>query len=182
MLELNFTPYPTLVTERLVLRELSLDDAPEMFIQRSHPVIGKFIKRAPAVNIDEAREFIERMLQNEKNNESITWAITLKDENKLIGSICLWNIEKETHVAEVGYSLHYDYFGKGIMNEALSEIVKYGFEKMNLHRIDAYTNKNNSASLKLLLRNKFDRNHTFEANYEDKEELEYNVIYTLEKP
>ncbi len=178
MLALNFTPFPILTTNRLVLRKLNLEDAEEMFVQRSHPEIQKYIKRTPAANMEEAKAFIEKVLHNEKNNETITWAITLKGTNKLIGSICLWNIEKEKHLAEVGYSLHPDYFGKGIMSEVIATVIIYGFEKMKLTRIDAYTNKNNLASLRLLEKNMFIRNHTFEKEYEDKKELEYNVIYT----
>jgi len=181
MTELNFTPFPALTTKRLWLRELRLNDAPEMFIQRSHPEIRKYIKKAPAANIGEAIEFIERMLRQQKNNETITWAITLQGEQKLIGSICLWNIEKESRLAEVGYSLHPDYFGKGIMTEALTAIMAYGFRDMDLHRMDAYTNKNNKASLRLLEKNNFKRNLEFEKVYANKEELGYNVIYTLKK-
>ena len=95
-----------------------------------------------------------------------------------MGLICLWNIEKENDLAEVGYSLHHAYFGKGIMNEVLARVVKFGFEEVKLKRIDAYTNKNNTASLKLLEKNKFVRNLAFEQEYEDKEEMEYNTIYT----
>ena len=67
------------------------------------------------------------------------------------------------------------------MSEVLSKIITYGFEEMNLRRMDAYTNKNNIKSLKLLEGTNFIRNHAFEKIYEDKEELEYNVIYTREK-
>jgi len=179
MLNLNFHPFPTLSTGRLLLRELSLEDAPEIFIQRSHPVIQKYIKRQPAANIEEAKQFIERMLRQEKNNETITWAIVPKGEIKLIGLLCLWNIEKENQLAEVGYGLHPDHFSKGIMTEALLEVAAFGFKKIKLQRIDAYTNKNNRASLRLLEKNGFTRNVAFEETYPDKEELEYNTIYTL---
>ena len=96
--------------------------------------------------------------------------------------MCLWNIEKENDLAELGYSLHPDYFGKGIMSEALLKIIAYGFENMKLRRIDAYTHKHNQPSLKLLAKHGFVRNTAFEAVYKDKAELEYNVIYTLDKP
>lgn len=179
MIVLNFEPFPILQTERLVLRKVTLVDAPEVFIQRSHPEIQKYIKRQPALSIDDAEQFIEKITTQEKNQESITWAITLKAEPKLIGSICLWKIEKENEKAEVGYSLHPDHFAKGIMSEALTQVCKFGFETMKLKCIDAYTNKENKSSLRLLNRNGFKRNVPFENESVSKEELEYNVVYTL---
>ncbi|WP_317897392.1 GNAT family N-acetyltransferase [Aurantibacillus circumpalustris] len=178
MLYPNFEPFPHLTTDRLILRKLEIEDAPEVFVQRSDPTINKFIKRESAKNIEEAKEWILKVLNNEKNNESITWVICLKGETKSIGTICLWNIERVLDKAEVGYSLHFNYFGKGLMNEALMKVVNYGFEEMKLKRIDAYTNKDNTASLKLLQKNKFFRNLEFENDYENKDELEYNTIHT----
>lgn len=179
MLNLNFTPFPTLTTDRLVLRKLVLEDAPEIFIQRSHPTIQKFIKREPPKTIEDARTWLKMVLEREQENESITWAIVLKGNERLIGTICLWNIEKESDMAETGYSLHPDHFQKGIMNEAMEAVTAYGFDVMKLKRMDAYTHKDNVASRRLLEKNGFERNLDFESTYEDKAELEYNVIYTL---
>lgn len=176
---IHFTPFPELTTERLMLRKLSLDDAAEIFVQRSHPTIQKFIHRAPAQNIEEAKAWMEMVLRQEQNNESVTWAIVPQGATRLIGTICLWNIEKELDRAEIGYSLHPDHFRQGIMNEALSAVTAYGLGVMKLKRIDAYTHRDNAASRKLLARNGFERNLDFESVYEDKAELEYNVIYTL---
>lgn len=176
---ISFTPFPVLTTDRLILRKLSMDDAEEVFVQRSHPEIQKFIKREPAKNIDDAKAWLAMVLEKEANNESITWAIVLKGTTKLIGSICLWNIEKELDRAEVGYALHPDHFRQGIMGEAMSAITTYGFEVMKLKRIDAYTHKDNVASRTLLGKNGFERNLDFESAYGDQEELEYNVIYSL---
>lgn len=127
MLELNFTPFPVLKTDRLLLRKLTVEDTEEIFIQRSHPTINKFIKREPPKRIEDAEAWLAMVLKHEENNESITWGIVLKGSTKLIGSICLWNIQKELDLAEVGYSLHPDHFGKGIMHEAMYTIVAYGF-------------------------------------------------------
>ena len=182
MLQLNFDPFPDLVTDRIILRKLCVEDAPEVFVLRSNSLINKFINREPAKNNKDAEEWILMVLEQEKNGNSINWAITLKGESKLIGSICLWNIERELERAEVGYSLHVDFFAKGIMNEVLEKVLSYGFEKMKLKRIDAYTHKENVASLKLLKRHKFERNLAFENDFEDKEELEYNTIHTLLSP
>lgn len=175
----NFTPFPILTTENLVLRKLTLQDCSQVFSLRSDPIVNKFIKREPTLNMQDAENWILKVLDQEDANKSVNWAITLKDDDKLIGQICLWNIENEKDLAEVGYSLLPDFFGKRIMDEALKAVISYGFETLNLMRIDAYTQKDNDRSIKLLRNNHFARNFEFEKIYPDKEELEYNSIYTL---
>jgi ribosomal-protein-alanine N-acetyltransferase len=181
MLNLNFDPFPTLRTQRLILRELTLKDAEEVFIQRSNPEINKYIHRTPALNSEEAIQFIQKITEQQKNKHSITWAITKNDSTKLIGSICLWNIDPLHNTAEVGYSIHPDFFKQGLMNESLIAVIKYGFGIMNAIRIDAFTNQKNIASLSLLARNGFERNTELELNLEDQTELTYNQIFSLKR-
>jgi ribosomal-protein-alanine N-acetyltransferase len=181
LLNINFIPFPLLATSRLSLRNITFEDVNEIFIQRSDPRILKYIKRLPVKNLLEAEEWIKKINGQEKRNESVMWGIVPKGEKKLIGTACYWNIEVEDHRAELGYSLHPDYFGKGIMHEALSAIIPYGFNSMNLKSINAFTNKDNLQSLNLLKRNGFRRNLFFENEKVDKEELEYNVVYTLNR-
>lgn len=114
-----------------------------------------------------------------KNNESIIWAITQKGDTKLIGTICFWNIIKEHYRAEIGYSLLYDFQGKGIMQEAMSAIIKYGFEKMNLHSIEANVNPANESSIKLLERNDFIKEAYFKENYFYDGKFLDTAIYSL---
>lgn len=180
MLHLQFTPFPFFETERLVLRELHENDAPEVFVQRSHPVINKFIKREAARNEADALDWIRKQADRQSRAEGVLWAIALRDQPKLIGTACFWNIERENERAELGYSLHHDYFNRGIMTEALTPLINYGFEVMKLKCIDAYTNKDNNSSRKLLEKLGFKRNIPFENEFVDKEELEYNVVYSLE--
>jgi ribosomal-protein-alanine N-acetyltransferase len=179
MLDLNFDPFPVLKTQRLILRELSLNDSKEIFIQRSHPEIAKYIHRPIAKDINEAIQFIQKVTLNQKNEESITWAISKIADPLLIGTICLWNIDKMHDTAELGYSLHPDHFKQGLMNEAVVAVCDYGFRQIKVRRIDAFTNKNNQPSLSLLARNGFTRNQHLEVALEDKTELEYNQIFSL---
>ncbi len=84
--------------------------------------------------------FLKRIDELEKNTEAVTWGIALRNEPQLIGTICLWNIQKEHYRAEVGYNLHPDYWAKGIMQEAIKEVIDYGFNVMKLHSIEANVN------------------------------------------
>ncbi len=179
MLTLNFTPFPTITTERLILRQLTMDDINDLFWLRSNELVGKYIPRPPYKSVDEASAFIPKIDTNIANNESILWGITLKNENKIIGTICLWNIHKEHYRGEVGYELHPDFWNRGIMQESLVAIINYGFQDMKLHSIEAVINPDNAATIKLLERNHFVKEAHFKENFFHKNSFQDTVIYSL---
>jgi len=154
-MQIQFNPFPDLHTERLHLRQLALSDEQEIYIQRSDARILKYIDRPKANNLDDARAFIQKIIANIAANESVYWAITLKNNPMLIGTICLWNIEPEKSSVEIGYSLHPDFQGQGYMQEALEIVLDYAFETMQAKIIEAFTNPANAASIRLLQKNKF---------------------------
>src|SRR3982751_1592761 len=115
----SFTPFPVLTTTRLLLRRLSIDDAPEIFALRSDPIVNKYLERIKARSIEDAVDFIKKINFGIDADQSIYWAISFKGELGLIGTICLWNFSDEENKAEIGYELLPSYHGKGIMHEAL---------------------------------------------------------------
>ncbi|MGI8583535.1 MAG: GNAT family N-acetyltransferase [Chitinophagaceae bacterium] len=165
MLVINFNPFPILSTRRLELRQVNQQDINEIFFLRSDKRVLQFLGKAPEGSTEETSLFIKKISELENNNDGILWGIKLKEEKKLIGTICYWNIAKEHYRAELGYVLHPDFHGKGIMQEALSEVIKYGFTSMNLHSVEANTDPNNLSSTKLLERNNFIREGFFKENY-----------------
>jgi len=179
MLKINFNPFPLITTERLLLRQVEKSDVNEIFFLRSNENVMKYIDRPPAKYLDDAYEFIQKITDLEKNNDAVTWAITIKEDAVLIGTICYWNIQKEHYRAEVGYVLHPNYWGKGIMQEALSEVLKYGFKVMNLHSVEANVNPDNKTSIKLLERNNFTREAYFKENYFYDGKFLDTAIYSL---
>lgn len=176
MNEINFTPFPTLMTERLILRQITIEDLNEFFILKSDERLLKNYY-AKAKTYEEARQFLHSINDGIDKNEWILWGITAKNENKLIGSICFWNISKEQSKAEIGYEMMFDWHGKGIMAEAVKAVIEYGFESMNLDSIEALPYLNNVKSIKLLERNNFIRGTSFKEN-DSSEEM---VIYEYRK-
>jgi len=147
MLQLNFSPFPELQTQRLLLRKIEQQDAAEIFFLRSDEEVLRFIGKEPAKNIKEAEEFIKKIGQAAETGDSIMWGITLKeDPSALIGTICYWRIQKENYRAEMGYVLHPGYWRRGFMKEAIHEIIEYGFKTMGLHSIEARIHADNAAS------------------------------------
>jgi ribosomal-protein-alanine N-acetyltransferase len=179
MLTINFTPFPILETERLVLRRVNENDVNEIFAIRSNPETMKYIPRPLVKTIDDALEHIAMIDAKIEDNEGINWAITYKNSPKLIGIIGHYRIKPEHHRAEIGYMLHPEYNGKGIITEAVQEVVKYGFNEMKLHSIEAVIDPENQGSEKVLQKcgfikeAHFKENEFFEGRYLD------SVIYSI---
>ena len=176
---LNFTPFPTLTTERLVLRKFEKTDAPEVFRFRGDEKVAQYIARPVMKAMEEAEMYIEKMRKGAEENEFVQWGMTLKETNKIIGSICLWNIQKEHYRADVGYEMHSHFWGKGIMSEALKAVIDYGFNTMKLHSIAAWVDPANIASIKLLERNNFVKEAYFKESYYLKGNFVDSVVYSL---
>lgn len=179
MLTINFSPFPNLETERLLLRRVDSNDIKEIFALRSNPETMKYIPR-PLVKTDEdALEHIAMIDSKIDSNEGINWAITLKDNPKLIGIIGHYRIKPEHYRAEIGYMLLPEYQGKGIISEAVKEAVKYGFNVMNLHSIEAIIAPDNYGSAKVLEKNGFVKEaHLRENEFYEGRFLD-TVIYSI---
>lgn len=152
---MNENQFTEIKTERLVLRKLKNSDWEMISYLRSDKQVNEFVKRPNANSKEKALEFISKINLGIDATTSFYWAITKKESEQMIGSICLWNFSKDQKRAEVGYDLSPDFQRKGIMNEALKSILKFGFETLNLNLIEACTHKNNESSKKLLERNDF---------------------------
>ena len=179
MNELSFFPFPDLYTERLVLRQLRLTDDNEIMVLRSDEKILQFLTISKCNSLAEAKEFIEKINNYIKNNESIYWGITEKNSETIIGTICLWNISKENFRAEIGYVLHPDFHGRGFMSEALDVVLEYGFNKMKLHSIEAHVHPDNNSSIKLLQKKGFTKEAFFKENVFFNGKFSDTAVYSI---
>jgi ribosomal-protein-alanine N-acetyltransferase len=161
----NFTPFPVLKTERLILRQLVIGDANEIFALRSDGNVNKYLDRKPGRSIDDAKIFIQAIDENIQRNDSIYWAITLNGSDKLIGTICLFDFSDDNLKAEIGYELLPGFQGKGIMQEAASKVIDFGIQHIVLNSIEAYTHSENQSSTKLLEKFNFKKTSLGEGNF-----------------
>ena len=181
MLEINFNPFHNIETERLVLRRVDKNDVEEIRKLRGNPETMKYIPRPLVKTVDDALEHIALIESKIENNEGINWAITLKDNPKLIGIIGHYRIKPEHYRAEIGYMILPEFNGKGIVTEAINEVVNYGFNIMKLNSIEAIIDPKNKASEKVLLKNGFVKEaHILENEYYDGKFID-SVIYSLLK-
>lgn len=169
--------FPQLSTERLVLRKLETSDWKMISYLRTDPKVNQFVKRSMAETEEKALQFIKKTVLDINTGSLVQWCICTNNNPEMIGTICLWNISKDRKTAEVGYDLIPAFHKKGIMNEALREVLRFGFENLDLQMIEAFTQLDNLASKNLLIRNGFILN--------DKrvdEDNSKNHIYELLKP
>ena len=151
MLELNFSPFPDITTERLLLRRMTRQDAGEIYLLRSNDDVMKYIDRPKALSIQDAEDFLDRINESLEVSDGISWGITLKENPaKLIGTIGYWRMKKEHYRAEIGYMLNPAFWKKGIMKEAIFVVLDFGFNIMGLHSIEANINPGNAASAGVL--------------------------------
>ena len=146
MLNGAFTPFPILTTERLTLRQLIINDEQEIFTLRSDSEINKYLDRQISKTIDDARNFINKIIKS----DSLYWAITLSDKNILIGTICLFGFSDENDKCEIGYELLTNFQGQGIMKEAVEKVIDYAFNTIEVKKIEAFMHRDNLSSIKLL--------------------------------
>ena len=134
----------TIETERLILRAWTPEDAPGMFEYAKSPLVGPAAGLEPHKTIEDSRTYLEIAI---KENE--TWAITLKPESRVIGSIGLHLTRVET-VRELGYVLHPDFWEQGIMTEAAKAVIGFGFSELQLDAIRVFHKVNNARSRRVI--------------------------------
>lgn len=179
MLEFNFSPFPVIETDRLILRRITDEDVNEVFELRSNPETMKYIPRPLVKTTEDALEHIAMIEEKIATNIGINWGITLKDNAKLLGIIGYYRIQPENYRAEIGYMLLPDFHGKGIIPEAVNKLIRYGFDDLKLHSIEAVIDPENLASEKVLQKCGFVK----EAHFKESEFYEGRffdkVIYSL---
>lgn len=174
--------FPTLTTERLVLRALRPDDAEAALLFRGDPEVMKY--DGPLIHTrEEAVAFIEEVRRECEAGEARAWAAALREDGTAIGSVGLWEWNRYHRRAEVGYGIARAYWGQGYGAEAVGAAIQYGFQAMELHRIFARTIAENHRSVRMLERLGFTREGTQrEHSWEDDGRFHDSAVYGLLQP
>lgn len=142
--------YPVLETERLILRQLNLHDTEDLFEYFSLDEVMEYYDLPPFKTLEDARNIIIHFNSEFEKGKGFRWALELKSEKKVIGTCGYHNWYKEHFKAEIGYELNPGFWRNSYMKEAILPILTFGFETMQLHRVDAFIDPANIASEKLL--------------------------------
>ncbi len=136
------TDFPIIKTERLLLRQFVDSDLENVFKGLSHPDIIKYYG-VSFQTLEATKEQMTFFADLEKNETGIWWAVCSADNKKFYGAGGLNSLSKEHKKAEIGFWLISDFWGKGIMKESMPLICDFGFDNLELHRIEGFVESEN---------------------------------------
>ena len=148
----HFEPFPTLHTERLVLRQPVPSDSERNFLLRTDERVMAYIGRPRPNNMQEAAAMLELLEHDRSIGTRLGWIIALRDDPAMIGTIGLYKLQPEHQLAEVGFQLMHEQWGKGLMREALTAVAHFAFDQLGAHRVEARTDPRNARTRALLER------------------------------
>lgn len=150
-----------LETERLVLRMYREEDAEGLYEYAKNPNVGPHAGWKPHESAEESLEIIREIFLPAES-----WAIRLKGEERIIGTI---GLEKDRHrdenSREIGYSLAEDMWGKGLMTEACREVLRFAFEELGLPIVSICTAPDNQRSQSVIRKCGFVYEGTIRRSY-----------------
>jgi len=139
-----------LETERLILRKPKAEDIEDIFEYAKEKDVARFTRFEAHKSIQDTKMFLQIVKQKHQNKTGLTLLIEHKKDKKVIGSISFQDISDSNERAEMGFALSKNYWGQGLMLEAVEKLLGFGFKKMKLNRIEAFSNIENIRSIKLL--------------------------------
>jgi ribosomal-protein-alanine N-acetyltransferase len=139
--------FPELKTARVVLRVLTLDHTDAVYCHFSDPDVTQFMDIDPCRCLKDARDIILFHLKD----SGCRWGIFDKQTGFLVGT-CGYHcwVKGMDSKAEIGFDLAKAYWGQGLMQEALQAAITFGFEAMNLRRIEATIEPDNQRAIGLV--------------------------------
>jgi ribosomal-protein-alanine N-acetyltransferase len=142
---------PDLETERLLLRKLRTTDARDMFEYASDQEVARYTTWEAHTTVDDSAQFIEiiRAVYANESPSNWTWGVELKDTGKVIGTFAIWGWPQHAR-AEVGYAVGRAYWGRGLVTEAVREVLKFAFDTLGLNRIEARCVPENIGSARVM--------------------------------
>lgn len=138
---------PTLETERLILRPVVIDDADDMFLYAKTYQVTRMTRFKPHQSVEDSQKVIEHVfLSRPEKGWPEAFAITLKNNGRMIGTCDFWPISASEGVYEMGYALNPRFWGLGLMTEAASAVLQFAFESYKVRRMELKHLQSNPAS------------------------------------
>ena len=145
----RFDNFPCLQTKRLELIEINQSHLTDFYEIFKDERATKYYNIITFKKKEDAQKYLDWFRLRYRDNQGIRWGIKLKDRQGVIGTAG-FNTYQKNQSANLGYDLHVDYWNKGYITEALSEIVNFGFETLEVNRIEAAVMQGNIASERVL--------------------------------
>jgi len=163
------------------MRWASEDDVDAIYEIFSDPRVMRYWSSGPLPNREAAAAMQREIVQHNLSDTQMKWGLALRDTNKLIGTVTLFNLSISNGRAEIGYAMGSAYWGKGYMNEALKALIVHAFDVMNFRRLEADVDPRNDASIRTLERLGFQREGFLRERWHVGGELQDAYFYGLLK-
>lgn len=144
----TFKEFPIIETKKVRLRKLNEADAEELFKYYTNEMVYRYLDWNGPSSIEDSLDIIRWWNEGYEKGSIIRFAIAEKETDKIIGTIFLADFEGKR--AEIGYELSEECWHRGIMSEAINEVLALGFNKLGLTRIQAFACEENIASKEIL--------------------------------
>ncbi len=141
----------TIETDRLILRKFEYTDDDDMLkYWVADERIQSLYFEPVYVSKEDVKELLDKYIGSYEKNDYYRWAIIEKDSGKCIGQIAFFLIDSKNHFAEIEYCIGSEFQCRGYATEATKEIIRYGFEEINLHKIQICTTTTNKSSKRVI--------------------------------
>jgi ribosomal-protein-alanine N-acetyltransferase len=146
-----FPDLPELETQRLLLRKMRLDDADAMFAYASDPEVTRYVLWDTHRSIKDSESFLRFATEGYERGDFGGWGIVLKDSGAFVGTCGIDAGYAPEHArGELGYVLSREQWGKSLMPEAARAVIRFGFRRMGLNRVEARCIAENTASARVM--------------------------------
>ncbi|CAA9460612.1 MAG: Acetyltransferase, GNAT family [uncultured Rubrobacteraceae bacterium] len=140
----------TIETDRLILRKMTPGDADAVFAYASDPEVTRYVIWDAHRTIEDSRAFLDLTIRGYESGADPAWGIVYKGDHRFVGTCGFTSLEAEHARAEIGYVISREYRGRGLAPEAVRAMIRFGFERMDLNRIEARCIAENTASARVM--------------------------------
>jgi len=175
------TQLPTLDTGPFALRMIVPDDAEDLFAIFGDPEVMRYWSTPALEDLEVARDLAREIQHCFDSRSLFQWGLVRPEDDRVIGTGTLSNLDVQNRRAEMGYALARAEWGRGVMSRVLPVLVRFGFETLDLHRIEADVDPRNPASIRLLERLGFKQEGCRRESYILNGEIQDAVLYGLLK-
>ena len=148
---------PNIEGERVRLRWLTTNDVNSLFSIFSDPKVMRYWSSLPLADVAAAEKLLAEIHSYFEKRNLFQWGVARQTDNRIIGTCTLFHLDPDNRRAEIGYALGSENWGKGYMGDALKLLLNFCFDNLNLHRLEADVDPQNTASIKVLERLGFQR-------------------------
>lgn len=173
--------FEEIITNRTILRKLTQESFDSIYFDMSQDEQLEILGITSIEELLKEKEKYKKGLSTH-NKKFLYHQIIDKKTNKIIGWCGFHTWYTDHNRAEIGYGLFDDnYKNKGIMSEVIVSILNYGFNNMNLERIEAFVSPNNMPSIRLLKRMKFKEEGLLKDHYFENNKMDDSIVFALLK-